>query len=78
LGWLLLTGARQPDLGDSLLYTARVHRQRADRALTWTALYLPIWVTVFVGGTATLLCGLAMFVPTTRLLFHLTWPLGGG
>ncbi|NUQ61601.1 MAG: type II secretion system F family protein [Pirellulales bacterium] len=74
LGWLLLTGGRQPDLGGSLLRTAAVYRERSARTAAWTAVYLPISMTILLGGTATLLCGLAAFVPIVRMLYHLTWP----
>jgi len=76
LGWLLLTGSRQPELSDALRRSAAVYRERAERAATWTAIYLPIAVTVVVGGTATLVCGLTVFLPIARLLYHLTWPVG--
>lgn len=76
LGWLLLTGGRQPDLSDALLRSAAVYRERAARAATWTAVYLPILMTVVLGGTATLVCGMAAFLPVARMLYHLTWPVG--
>jgi len=74
LGWLLMTGSRQPELSEALLRSAAMYRQRAARAATWTAVYLPITLTVLVGGTATLVCALTAFLPIVRLLYHLTWP----
>ena len=76
LGWLLLAGGRQADLSNALLRSAAIYRERAARAATWTAVYLPIAVTILVGGTATLLCGLVAFLPIARMLYHLTWPAG--
>lgn len=74
LGWLLMTGSRQPDLGEALARSALIYRQRAARVAEKTAVYLPISLTVFVGGTATLLCALTVFVPIARLFYHLAWP----
>ena len=72
LGWLLLTSGRQPELSEALSRSATVYRRRAERAGTWTAIYLPIFLTVFIGGTATLICGLATFLPIARLLWSLS------
>ena len=74
LGWLLMTSGRQPELSEALSRGAAVYRRRAARAAAWTAVYLPISLTLLVGGTATLLCGLATFVPIARLLCHIAWP----
>ncbi len=76
LGWLLMTAAHQRDLSGALMRTAAVYRQRAARSAAWTAIYLPISVTLAVGGTATLACGLVAFLPFARMLYHLTWPIG--
>lgn len=67
-----MTSDRQPEFPEALLRTATVYRHRAARAATWTAIYLPISLTVFVGGSATFICGLATFVPIARLLYHLS------
>ncbi len=74
LGWLLMDGGRQPDLSEILTRSAAVYRDRAARAASWTAVYLPMVLTVFVGGTATLLCMLAIFTPIARLLYNLSAP----
>jgi len=71
LGWLMMSNGRQPDLGDALLRTASVYRRRAENAATQTAIYLPMTLTVLVGGTVTFLCGLVVFVPFARLLYSL-------
>ena len=72
LGWLLVTSDRQPELSEALSRSATVYRHRAERAGAWTAVYLPIFLTVFVGGTATLIYGLATFMPFVRLLTSLS------
>jgi type II secretory pathway component PulF len=74
LGWLLLTSNRQPELSQALSHSASVYRHRAERAGTWTAIYVPIFLTVVLGGTATLICGLVTVVPIARLLYHLSLP----
>jgi general secretion pathway protein F len=74
MGWLLLAGEGQPDLSEALSRSAAVYRNRAARAATWTAVYLPISLTVFVGGTATLICALITFTPLLRMFYQLSWP----
>lgn len=76
MGWLLMSGDRQPDLSGALSRNAAVYRNRAARRAAWTAVYLPIWLTVFVGGTATFLCGFLTFAPLLRLFYQLSLPLG--
>ncbi|MHB8897268.1 MAG: type II secretion system F family protein [Thermoguttaceae bacterium] len=76
LGWLLMSADRQQDLGAALSRTAAVYRNRAARKALWTALYLPIWLTVLVGGTATLICGMITFAPLLRLFYQLSAPVG--
>lgn len=74
LGWLLSAGGRPDDLTDALSRSAAVYRTRASRAARAAAVYLPISLTVFVGGTATLLCALVTFLPIVRLYYHLALP----
>ena len=71
LAWLLASGAQQPQLHQTLLLTADTYRQRATQAATWNAVYLPIILTAVIGGTATLIQGLVVFVPICRLLYGL-------
>lgn len=76
VAWLVLGNTSQRDVAKVLLRAADVYRDRAARAASWTAVYLPISLTVFLGGGATFLCGLLLFVPLVRMLYHLTWPVG--
>ena len=76
MGWLLMSANRQPNLSAALTRSAEVYRNRATRRATWTAIYFPIWVTVFIGGTATFLCGFLTFAPLLRLFYQLSVPLG--
>jgi general secretion pathway protein F len=68
MGWLLASGAGQPGLAKSLGFAAEQYRRRATDAATWTAIYLPIFVTAFVGGAVTLIQALAVFGPIINLL----------
>lgn len=76
LGWLLMSADRQQDLSAALSRSAAVYRSRAARKAAWTAVYLPMWLTIFVGGAATLICGIITFVPLVRLFYQLSMPLG--
>ena len=42
-------------------------RSQAKHTANWSAVYLPIIITVVVGGTVTLLQAFAVFVPLTQL-----------
>jgi type II secretory pathway component PulF len=74
LGWLLVTGRQQPQLREALSRAAARYREHAARSATWTAVYLPIILTVVLGGAATLLVALVTLVPFWRLLYTLTQP----
>lgn len=76
LGWLLMSGDRQQNLSAALSRSAAVYRSRAARKAVWTAIYLPMWLTVFAGGAATLVCGIITFAPLLRLFYQLSVPLG--
>jgi general secretion pathway protein F len=72
LGWLLVTATQQPGLSDRLRQTAEIYRQRAARAVTWNAVYLPMVLTVVFGGSAVLLYALTVFMPVIKLLYGLS------
>lgn len=71
LGWLIASDVSGDELSDALSQSAEVHRRRARRAAAWNAMYLPILLTAVLGGTATLLAGLAVLGPVWRLLYAL-------
>jgi type II secretory pathway component PulF len=72
LGWLLSSGLRGSGLAQSLQATAETYRQRAERSVRWASLYLPILLTVTIGGTATLIQAVVVFGPVFRLLYGLS------
>lgn len=74
LGWLIASGAQSSDLSEALSHTAGTYRERAARTGLWTAVYLPIVMTVGIGGTATLILGLITFTPIVKLWYGLARP----
>ena len=74
LRWLIAGSARQPDLATSLRRSAEVYRRRAVRRADWLRLYLPLLLTIGIGGTATLLYGLSLFLPWLNTLYDLGKP----
>jgi type II secretory pathway component PulF len=74
LGWSIVSGAGQTGLSRALAASAEMYRQRAAQAARWAAVYLPIVLTVVIGGSAVLFHGLLVFWPFTRLLYQLGMP----
>jgi general secretion pathway protein F len=72
LGWLALSGMQQSGVNQTLSLSAEMYRQRAARAATWAAVYLPVVLTTVFGGTAVLLQSLAVFGPIIQLLYDLS------
>ena len=68
LRWLIATGYGQKMLVGLLFHSAEIYRERALRRSQWLRVYLPVLLTVAVGGTATLLYALTVFVPMADLL----------
>ena len=71
VAWLLSAGASPQRLSETLALTAATYRQRAERTINWALVYLPIVLTAALGGTATLIQALAVFLPLSRLWFRL-------
>lgn len=74
LGWSLLAQMGQGSLQRTLATSAAMYRQRAVDAARWAALYMPIFLTVGVGGTAVLAEVLLVFVPFVNLMKQLAMP----
>lgn len=68
LGWLIAYGGQTETLGNMLSEMGARYRKQAQRAANWSVIYLPIMMTVVVGGAAALLQAAAVFVPLTQLL----------
>lgn len=67
LGWLITYGGQAESLSKMLREMAERYRNQAKHTANWSAVYLPIIITVVVGGTVTLLQAFAVFVPLTQL-----------
>jgi type II secretory pathway component PulF len=71
IGWSLFAGVESKALTETLRNSARLYRERAARTARWAILYLPIVLTVVIGGTAVLVQTLAVFLPMSQLLYDL-------
>lgn len=68
LRWSIWHGDSTTGLVRALEIAARLYRESAERRAERQRVLLPITVLVVIGGTVTLLYGLALFVPLTELL----------
>lgn len=66
LGWLLAYGGQTETLSRMLQEMSQRYRHQARRAANFTAVFLPIIITVVVGGTVVLLEAIAVFLPLTQ------------
>ena len=66
--WLIGTGHRKELLVPLLEQSAEMYRRRALRRSDWIRFYLPLLMTLVIGGVTVLLYALALFVPLTDLL----------
>ncbi len=74
LNWLLMNTASQDRWRESLRRAAESYRRRAQWMGRWLSLYLPVALTVAIGGTATAVYGVAVFAPWCRLMYLLSQP----
>lgn len=72
--WLLSVGQNEQMLLALLRHSADVYRGRAIRRSLWLRFVLPSIFTIALGGTATLLYALSLFIPFTTLLEQLSRP----
>jgi general secretion pathway protein F len=66
--WLMAAGQQRGVLLAALRQAADTYRRRAIRQADLARLYVPVALTLFVGGTVTLLHALAVFGPWASLL----------
>lgn len=71
VSWLLTARGPLPTLSQTLNLSAEIYRQRTQRTVTWAVAYLPIVFAVILGGSATLIQALAVFLPLSRLWYQL-------
>ena len=74
LRWLIATGGNQATFAAALRDAADTYRRRAIRRADWLRLYLPMLLTLGIGGTVVVLYALSLFVPWTSMLYQLTQP----
>ena len=72
LQWLIATGATQPNFATALRQSADTYRRRAIARADWLRWRLPVILTVAVGGAATLIYALLLFVPWIAMLKELS------
>jgi type IV pilus assembly protein PilC len=66
--WMLSAGERQGALPAALKQVTEVYRRRALAQSEWFKLVLPLVLVLVIGGGATALYALTLFVPLTELL----------
>lgn len=71
LGWCVAAGMERLAFRRTLASSSEMYRARSLRAARWAALYLPIVLTVVVGGGAVLTYALVVFLPLVSLLYRL-------
>ena len=70
LAWLLSRGSTQPGLAESLRRTAESYRRRAVQLDDRLRLYLPLVLTLLIGGTAVVIYAVSVFLPWYDLLIN--------
>jgi general secretion pathway protein F len=73
LHWLIRSGVEQKDFAAVLRQSAETYRRRAIARADWLRWRLPVVLTVGVGGTATLLYALCLFIPWISILNDLMY-----
>ena len=68
LRWLLAAGGQHGALVPALRHAARTYRDRAQHQAALAAVLLPVFVTLLIGGSVTLLYALAIFAPYAAML----------
>ncbi len=74
LGWSIVSGIGRSALDRTLATSAEMYRQRALDAARWAALYMPIVLTLVVGGSAVFTQAMIVFLPFISLLYRLGLP----
>jgi general secretion pathway protein F len=72
LEWLMRAGGQRNVLLPALRHSAEIYRRRAARYAEVARVYLPILLTVVIGGTVTLGYALLLFVPWVSFLHFLS------
>ncbi len=76
LAWLVTAGGRQQTFAAMARHVADTYRRRIVRDAAWLRDYLPMWLTVVVGGSLVALFGVTLFLPFSQLLEGLSKAVG--
>ena len=68
LDWLMVTGESHGALLPALRHASEIYRRRARNQADVARIFLPVLLTVAIGGTVTLAYALLLFAPWTQLL----------
>ena len=68
LTWLMVSGQAHGALLPALKHAAETYRRRAVRQADLARVFLPVLLTLAIGGTATLCYALMLFIPYTSML----------
>jgi len=68
IAWLIAGGCRHTELSTALRQSANAHHRRARHQADWLRMYLPLLLTLGIGGTATALYVLVLIGPWLKLL----------
>lgn len=71
---LLAARLEQPRMVSYLRRSADSYRQQAEWLSRWLSIYLPFWLTVSIGGTATAVYVVSVIGPWYRMLYELSAP----
>ena len=74
LAWLIVSSERQPRLVAALYHAAETHRRRARRLAHALSFFIPIALSVGIGGTVTFAQVLIVMIPWFQMLERLSWP----
>jgi type II secretory pathway component PulF len=66
--WLILSSQPAQQLADSLRRLSRSYHARAKETADWYSLYLPLWLTAGIGGTAVATYAILIFAPWCDVL----------
>lgn len=74
LEWLLSAGQQRSALEPALRHAAEVYYRRAMRQAEAARVFLPVLLTIAIGGGSLLIYALTLFIPWITLLRALAWP----
>ena len=74
LGLVLTSGTSPARLGATLRRMGQSYRQEAEWMSRWVAVYLPVTLSVLIGGTATVAYALSVIWPFASVLWELSAP----